>query len=221
MHVTNIKECIRRYGSNAKTKELRGIVTDVVNKRNKKTNRSSTFICAIYDLDDDNKKRVELNIRYVHSAPTSGSSDRLNVPPHHPVLNLQNLHPTTEPTIPPNASPPPTTTNTQIVLQHHTSPQSALTMPTVGASTAYGTNTSVASTEQSQQPAITHATTEQTNTKPPPAHPVQPTLTQTTIQQQVATIQPPQATQNPPANTEGCTMNSKRGIVVAETNNVT
>ena len=81
MHVTNIKECSRRYGSNAKTKEIRGIVTDVVNKRNEKTNRSSTFVCAIFDLDDDTKKRVELNIRSVHSAPTSGSSDPLNMPP--------------------------------------------------------------------------------------------------------------------------------------------
>ena len=55
MHIKNMKECSRRYGSNAKTKELRSVVTDVVNKRNEKTNRCSIFVFNEYNFGKDTK----------------------------------------------------------------------------------------------------------------------------------------------------------------------
>ena len=49
-HVMNLAECLRRYGSNSKTKRVQGIMTHVEVIKNSTTNRTTTFMMAAYNL---------------------------------------------------------------------------------------------------------------------------------------------------------------------------
>jgi Transposase IS4 len=73
LHVTAAAECHRRYGSNAKTKFLNGVVVavDMVPSSTKK--RAVTLITADYDLGGGTFKRHQLNSRSVKAgiAPLS------------------------------------------------------------------------------------------------------------------------------------------------------
>jgi hypothetical protein len=66
VHVSNLAECTRRYGSNKKTKLLLGTVAAVTNTRNASTNWITTTITGDYDLGGGTMKRATLNIRSVH-----------------------------------------------------------------------------------------------------------------------------------------------------------
>ena len=98
-NVTSHSECHRRFGSKWKTKEVCGIVTAVSIKTNEKTNRQSTHVFAEFKFGKDVKKFKRLNIRSVRSQPSSSSFRADNVHLDHPVLNNQNLHPTSQATI--------------------------------------------------------------------------------------------------------------------------
>jgi Transposase IS4 len=64
MHVTSIQECNRRYGSNAKSKILDGVVVEVTVERNNPTNRAQTFIVADWELGNGRTKRAKVHIRF-------------------------------------------------------------------------------------------------------------------------------------------------------------
>ena len=69
-HVTNLAECLRRYGSNSKTKSVQGIMTHVEVIKNSTTNRTMTFMMAAYDLGGMTIHPCRLNIRSVKAVPT-------------------------------------------------------------------------------------------------------------------------------------------------------
>ena len=69
-HVTNLAECVRRYGSNSKTKRVQGIVTHVEVIKKSTTNRTATFVMAAYDLGGTTIRPCRLNIRSVKAVPT-------------------------------------------------------------------------------------------------------------------------------------------------------
>ena len=69
-HVTNLAECLRRYGSNSKTKRVQGIVTHVEVIKNSTTNRTTTFMTAAYDLGGTMIRPCRINIRSVNAVPT-------------------------------------------------------------------------------------------------------------------------------------------------------
>ena len=60
-HVTALAECARRYGSRSKSKEVAGTVLECIDKKTK-TNRSSTYVKAVYALGGGTLKTMELNI---------------------------------------------------------------------------------------------------------------------------------------------------------------
>ena len=68
-HVTNLAECVRRYGSNSKTKRVQGVVTHVEVVKNPTTNRTTTFVTAAYDLGGTTIRPSRLNIRSVKAVP--------------------------------------------------------------------------------------------------------------------------------------------------------
>ena len=61
-HVTNLAECLRRYGSNSKTKRVQGIMTHVELIKNLTTNSTMTFVTAAYDLGGMMIRPRRLNI---------------------------------------------------------------------------------------------------------------------------------------------------------------
>jgi hypothetical protein len=63
--LTNLSECSRRYGANAKTYMVPGIVVDVISERNSKTGRAACYILADYDFGGGFVKRQKLNVRSV------------------------------------------------------------------------------------------------------------------------------------------------------------
>jgi hypothetical protein len=69
LHVSNLAECSRRYGANKGTKVVFGTVVDVIHVVNPATNRTSTFIVAVYDLGGGTMKETRLNVRSVKAAP--------------------------------------------------------------------------------------------------------------------------------------------------------
>ena len=69
-HVTNLAECLRRYGSNSKMKRVQGIITHVEVIKNSTTNRTTTFVTAAYDLGGTTICPCRLNIRSVKAVPT-------------------------------------------------------------------------------------------------------------------------------------------------------
>ena len=77
-HVTNLAECVRRYGSNSKTKRVQGIITHVEVIKNSTTNRTTTFVMAPYDLGGTTIHPCRLNIRSVKAvpAPTAATVSR-------------------------------------------------------------------------------------------------------------------------------------------------
>jgi hypothetical protein len=66
LYVSNLSECSRRYGSNAKSKLVNGRVFSVQNTPTA-TGRTSTLVRALYKFDRQTTKEAELNIRSVRS----------------------------------------------------------------------------------------------------------------------------------------------------------
>jgi hypothetical protein len=66
LHVSNLSECSRRYGSNTKSKLVNLRVISVQNTPTA-TGRTSTLLRALYQLDRETTKEAELNIRSVRS----------------------------------------------------------------------------------------------------------------------------------------------------------
>ena len=156
----------------------------------------------------------------MRSEPPDGSFTPIKVEPNDPVLESQNLHPTTQPAIPTPSTQLPTTNNQPIDLEQYTLPVSALTIPTVGASTAYGTTTSVGTVENLQEPTKTHAVFEEPTFKPPPAHQQDTIFPPTVAKKPVSLIQQPKPTIYQPVNEEEQKMGTKsdnRGMLVAHT----
>ena len=69
-HVTNLAECVRRYGSNSKTKRVQGIITHMEVIKNSTTNRTMTFVTTAYDLGGTTICPCRLNIQLVKAGPT-------------------------------------------------------------------------------------------------------------------------------------------------------
>ena len=67
IHVTNLAECARRYGSKKKTKKLRGVVQNVIFSND--LGRRRTNIVATYQLGGNVEKTVTLNSRSVIVGP--------------------------------------------------------------------------------------------------------------------------------------------------------
>jgi hypothetical protein len=80
IHVTNLAECKRRYGSNAKTKEIWGTVVEVRTAPTT-TNRITTSVVVDFEFDGGDVKRAELNIRSVKAAPTVPTERPTGEPP--------------------------------------------------------------------------------------------------------------------------------------------
>ena len=69
-HVTNLAECLHRYGSNSKTKKVQAIITHVEVIKKSTTNRTMTFVTAAYDLGGMTIRPSRLNIQSVKVVPT-------------------------------------------------------------------------------------------------------------------------------------------------------
>ena len=67
IHVTNLAECARRYGSKKKTKKLRGVVQNVIICN--EGGRTRTNIVATYQLVGNVEKTMTLNSRSVVAGP--------------------------------------------------------------------------------------------------------------------------------------------------------
>ena len=63
-HVTSLAECAHRYGARAKSKEVPGVVIEVMTAKTK-NNRTNTYVLAEYSFGGGVTKRVKLNIRSV------------------------------------------------------------------------------------------------------------------------------------------------------------
>jgi hypothetical protein len=116
LHVSNLSECARRYGSNKSTKMLLGTVVEVTNVVNPESGRTSTFITADYDLGGGTIKQTKLNIRSVKkAAPPPPVPAPPPAPPaaatNMPAVDLAPPRPAvpneTAPAIPPPVSSPP------------------------------------------------------------------------------------------------------------------
>ncbi len=77
-HVTDRAECARRFGPSGASKELYGIVLEVVRIPNLKSGRAATAITAEYDLFGGDKKTKTIGIRCVIDA-----TDDPNRPGYH------------------------------------------------------------------------------------------------------------------------------------------
>ena len=120
MHVTNLSECSRRYGSRAKTKEVAGTVVaiNIVPTRNQNNSRTTCMVTADFDLGGGTMKRQELNIRSVKAGepppPTATAVTALTAapaPPDQPTTLVlspgQAATPPAALTAPTNPSAPP------------------------------------------------------------------------------------------------------------------
>ena len=67
IHVTNLAECARRYGSKKKTKKLRGVVQNVIFSND--LGRRRTNIVATYQLGGNVENNITLIIRSVVASP--------------------------------------------------------------------------------------------------------------------------------------------------------
>ena len=105
-HVTHPKECSRGYVSNAKTKEVLGYgdrnrvkATDAINKITHETNQTSNLLAETYAIGKGTTNTIVLDIWLIAVGLMGPSFGADNVPPTHPVLKNQNLHPTSQATI--------------------------------------------------------------------------------------------------------------------------
>ena len=73
-HITSHSECSRRFGSNAKTKLLNGIVSEVITVPSSQGKRAATRVIAIYSLDDQCRKVATLSSRSVKDGHVESSS---------------------------------------------------------------------------------------------------------------------------------------------------
>ena len=116
-HVTNLAECLRRYGSNSKTKRVQGIITHVEVIKNSTTNRMTTFVTAAYDLGGMTICPCRLNIWSVKAVPTPTAST-VTTAGGALLGSTDGDSTTTEVTTPPTATEPmleaPSNTNTSL-----------------------------------------------------------------------------------------------------------
>ena len=71
-HITNLAECSRRYGSNAKTKILEGTVAELIVDRSNATSCAQTYVVGDWELGNGRTKRVKVHIWFTflkESAP--------------------------------------------------------------------------------------------------------------------------------------------------------
>jgi hypothetical protein len=94
-HVTALCECHRRYGSNAKTKQLYGTVVSVDSIQPASNKRAVTLIAADYELGGGTVKRQQLNLRLVKLAEDNQTRDKI-VQVVTALVNEQNNEPTNE-----------------------------------------------------------------------------------------------------------------------------
>jgi Transposase IS4 len=81
--VTSLQECLRRYGSNAKTKLLDGTVLEVIVDRTNPTNRAQTYLQCDWVLGNDRTKREKVHIRFTLLKEVVAPP----IPPVEPVVN--------------------------------------------------------------------------------------------------------------------------------------
>ena len=65
-HITHLSECSQRYGANAKKRRVNGVII-LVEKRQTKTGRSSTYIHGEYDFGNGTKTSVVFFISSVRA----------------------------------------------------------------------------------------------------------------------------------------------------------
>jgi hypothetical protein len=94
-HVTALSECHRRYGSNAKTKQLYGTVVSVDSIQPAGNKRAVTLITADYELGGETVKRQQLNSRLVKLAEDNRTRDEI-VQVVTALVNEQNNEPMNE-----------------------------------------------------------------------------------------------------------------------------
>ena len=85
VHITNLAECVRRYGKNKKTKVLYGTVVENLSAQNNpNTRRIKNIIVGDFDLSRGTIKRASLNIRSlkaVDSVPITEDGNILPITP--------------------------------------------------------------------------------------------------------------------------------------------
>lgn len=114
MHVMNLLECSRRYGSRAKTKEVVGTVVAInyVPTCNQNNSRTTCMVTADFDLGGGTIKRQELNIRSVKAGepppPTATTVTALTAAPAPPEQPTMLVVPPGQAAAPPAALTPPT-----------------------------------------------------------------------------------------------------------------
>ena len=172
---------------------------------------------AEYKFGNNELKRESLHIRSVRSTPSSTTFQAINVPPNDPVLNSQTLPWTTEAAFPTPTTQGQTTNNNPFILEIHPSPESEVTMPTLGDSTAYGTITTVGTAELQPKTTNTHQVINKPTIKPPPAHQQETTFQASITEEPVQAIQQPKATIYQPVNEEQGMTSDNRGMLVANT----
>ena len=107
IHVTNHYECARRYGSNKKSKLLKGVVLEVF--ENNDNGRKTVTIIARYELGGGVEKTATLSSRSVKLSPPP-----VAVAATHP--SPATTVPTQASTIPLQATTPPTVTQPRLTM---------------------------------------------------------------------------------------------------------
>ena len=121
--VTNIQECSRRYGSNAKSKILEGVVLEVINERNAYTFRSQTYINGDWNLGNGRTKRASVHIRHVQAKDINTPAPATPTPTaENPVAVNENLPTPEEAIAAPHTTPTEhdTTTNNNNINDNNT-----------------------------------------------------------------------------------------------------
>ena len=114
IHVTNLSECSRRYGSLAKTKEVVGTVVAInyVPTCNQTNSRTSCMVTVDFDLGGGTIKRQELNIQSMKAGepppPTATAVTALTAAPAPPEQPTTLAVPPGKAAAPPAALTPPT-----------------------------------------------------------------------------------------------------------------
>jgi hypothetical protein len=70
IHVTNLKECQRRFGAEAKTEMVHGVIIDIIWQQNQATGKVTINICCDFDFGDGVIKRKSLGTRLLQHVTT-------------------------------------------------------------------------------------------------------------------------------------------------------
>ena len=138
-HVTSDAECHRRFGSEASTRMVQGVVR-AVERRATKTGRNQNYVTAVYTVGEGFHREATLNLRSVLATCDVAPS---------PAADGEGLRP-----------PPPPMMSQQA---YETPPRRVQTTEAAGTQTAE-TNTATATNETNETNTATNTATNETNT---------------------------------------------------------